>query len=448
MRDKAGGGLVLLIAAAAIVFAFNLSSFWPGIVSNDSITTYTMGATGAYDDWSPLLMALVWGLIPTSPPAWGMLAVHSALLALGWSLWSASLLRRTGRLSLLAFAAYFFPAVMIYAGLMWRDVLLAGLFLCSTGALALLESRRTAGLAKTATDNVLIGLAIVTGILGGMTRTNGFFAFLPIALYCATLLQKRKLGVALVFLVLFALPPVINKALYKLTAAKPTYVENSLLVFDIGALSQGGDNLFPGNWTEAEATAIRDTCHVHRAWDTYMWGDCKFVAARLMNEGNWGPGLKQVWLQGIKAHPIKYLKHRAIYYATLIAPPWNPLAPSEPNTVGLDYQPGKVADALYWLSAQSRLSPVKFLLLTPLVWFGYGAMVAWARHRWIGRPQAVMTVTLVSALLYALAYAAVGVANDYRYLYWPIVAVATCLCALLADGLALRQQGDFETKDQ
>jgi hypothetical protein len=439
MLYHAGSRLLLLVTASVLVFVFNLASFWPGLVSNDSVTTYEIAVSGNYDDWSPLLMSLFWGLVPTSPPGWGMLAVHSALFAGGWLLWALSLLRRTGRLSVLAFAAYFFPAVMIYGGLMWRDVLLAGFFLCSTGALALHESRRSDARESGTFDHALIGLAIVAGVLGGMTRTNGFFAFLPIAFYCAMLLQRRWLGVAVAFCILFALPPVINTALFKITDAKKTYVENSLLVFDLGALSQGGENFFPGKWTEAEATAIRDTCHVGRAWDTYMWGDCKFVSERLMREGNWSASLKPVWLHAIMAHPFSYAKHRVIYYATLMAPPWQPLLVSVPNTAGFDYQPGVVANVLYWLSAQSRLSPLKFLLFTPLAWFAYGALALWAQRKWVGSSHRAMTVTLLSALFYALAYGLVGVANDYRYVYWPIMAATTCVCVVTADLLAMRR---------
>jgi hypothetical protein len=433
MRNLGGGRLLLLIAACVLVFAFNLISFWPGIVSNDSVTTYDMGVTGRYDDWSPLLMSLIWGAVPTSPPGWGMLAIDSALLAGGLLFWAMSLLRRTGWFSVLVLAAYFFPAVTIYGGLIWRDVLLAGFFLCSTGALALHESRRRDGLMVTAADHALVGLAVIAGVLGGMTRTNGFFAFLPIAFYCATLLQRRWLGVAVAFCILFALPPVMNKALFKLTDSKPTYVENSLLVFDLGALSKGGENFFPGNWTDTEAAAIRDTCYIYRAWDTYKWGDCQFVSDHLIRNGYWNNSLKYVWFRAIMTHPFKYAQHRLAYYFTLVAPPWQPFNEATPNSLGFDYKPGLVAKGLSWLSSQGQYSPLNILLLSPFAWFFYGRLTVWAHCKWIGAMPKAMNVALLSALFYALAYGAVGVANDYRYVYWPIVAVATCICVVAAE---------------
>jgi hypothetical protein len=424
-------GWHFLLIAAAIVFAFNCRSFWPGIVSNDSITTYAMAVSGHHDDWSPPLMALIWSAMPPTLGATGMLILNSLLLTGGLLLWGASLRHRSGRWAAAIFGVYFLPSTLIFGGLIWRDVLLAGLLLCSTGFLALHESRRRRDIAPGALDRMILCLATATGILGAMARTNGVFAFVPIAFVIAMIVVRNRGLRALVFCFLVAAPVVGNSVLYRAIDAEKTYVENSLFIFDIGGLSSHRENLFPGAWTETENKQIVDSCYRRHAWDVYMWHDCKFVSQNLKDQGLWGPQLKSAWFANIVSHPMLYLKNRMIYFATLIAPPWQPLLPSEPNTLGLDYKPGIVTEALLWISNSGRLGPIKLVLLAPLAWFAYGALSFLAYCRFFKGSGMVVPAVLLSALLYALAYAAIGVSNDYRYVYWSIIAVATTGASML-----------------
>jgi hypothetical protein len=431
---------VLLIAVPVLILAVVTAAFWPGLATPDSITTYTSLIEGKYDDWSPVLMQLIWTVLPKSPPGGAMLVLDVALFTLGWYLWALSLAASGGRWTPLIYLAVLSPGILFCIGYLWRDVLLAGLLLCSSGALALYERRRRSGSANHSVDITLLAFAVVTGILGAMTRTNGFFAFIPLAALIAVFLRKDFVTRLLVVAVLTVTPIVANVLLFKALQAQKLYPENSLFTFDLGALSQGADNLLPGDWTTEQATAIRETCYNPHAWDSYKWGECAFVAENLEKQGNWDSRFKSTWLSSIAANPIAYVTHRLRFMSSMVLPPQYALKSTTPNTIGFDFKAGTGFKLVQMMAETGRWSPFNIAIVSPIAWLAYGVLFLYANYKLAGAGLKSIYYAILSGYAYAAGHVLVGVGNDYRYFHWTLAIFVTCGLFVLAAWLKRRDR--------
>src|SRR5215469_9391854 len=120
----------LAIVTAAIIgagFAAALAASWPGQMSYDSILQLLQGRTGVYNTWHPPVMAWLLGLGDAIVPGTGLFLLFDALLAFG-ALFSLLFLRpsRAGWVApVIALIAVLSPQLLIYQGIIWKDVLFA-----------------------------------------------------------------------------------------------------------------------------------------------------------------------------------------------------------------------------------------------------------------------------------------------------------------------------------
>jgi hypothetical protein len=116
----------LFQAAVALAFAAVLVANLPGHLSNDSVAQLYEGRFHLRETWGPVLYAWLLGFFDRFAPGTGLYVVVSALLFFG-SLWSFSNLR--GRTSWLAAPVVALlaatPQVLIYQGIVWKDVMFA-----------------------------------------------------------------------------------------------------------------------------------------------------------------------------------------------------------------------------------------------------------------------------------------------------------------------------------
>jgi hypothetical protein len=201
---------------------------------------------------------------------------------------------------------------------------------------------------------------------------------------------------------------------------------HSLLVFDLGGITYfTGENQFPVSWS-ADETALLTTsaCYDPEHWDSYWTTPpCDFVMHRLEAPGDvifGSPRLAQAWFRAVTAHPIAYLRHRATVF-------WRFLAGSN-LTLELHRldEPGKtpLAQNRYFRSVVTLHDALKpTLLFRSGFWLVAAtaiAVLAWPRRETISGAFAFGVTA--SAVFYVLTFLPVGVAADFRYGYWCVLA--------------------------
>src|SRR5262245_51274539 len=124
MTIWSGVRICLLGASLALLY---LVTFWPGMLSTDSLSQYRQAATRSYSSIHPPLMSFIWArLLFTNPPSVGYLALQVSLISGGLTLLGIGFARSGLRWPWLVVLTGLLPTVWEYAGVLWKDVLLTG----------------------------------------------------------------------------------------------------------------------------------------------------------------------------------------------------------------------------------------------------------------------------------------------------------------------------------
>ena len=187
-------------------------------------------------------------------------------------------------------------------------------------------------------------------------------------------------------------------------------------------------------------------CYTPYWWDSFSrLGTCSALVHRPdEHRATIGDGLPAQWARTVLAHPLAYATHRLKHFnsSVLFAVPLKHVRLIPENRPGNpDRPPGEV-----FTERDIRLD---LLRKNPIVW--PVSWLAWAAVLlvWLGRQGPVATVQLarvltVSALGYSGAYLVVGLATDFRYHYWSLIAILISTLAVapqLAQGLRQRSPG-------
>jgi hypothetical protein len=132
------------------------------------------------------------------------------------------------------------------------------------------------------------------------------------------------------------------------------------------------------------------------------------------------PRLVTAWRRAVVAHPFAYLQHRATFMwqflarSNLVLPVW------DWQEAGASYGNGRFFRPL--LALHNALQPT--LVFRPGLWLLLAIAVcgvAWrVRHVTAG---AFALGASASAIVYVLTFFVLGVASDFRYAYWCVLAV-------------------------
>ena len=416
-----GKAASLLIAAmTAAGFALTLDVFYPGIMTFDARFIYQDMATGFLGDWQSPVMTVLWSLVdPIAPGPGSLLLLTVTLYWLAFAIVALTLARRSPWLALLLLLLALLPPAFVFVGIIWRDVLFSVVWLLAAGlAFGVVDRSR-----KLAFPVQAIALGLMA--LGVLLRPNTLAAAPILAAYIAWPARFRWQRAAVLYvpaaLALFGLVQVVY---YGVLGAARQHPLHSIMVFDLGGMSHfAKENVFPGAWTADESTLITDRCYNPIEWDVYWTQQpCKFVMQRLERETIFGsPALIDTWRRAILSHPIAYLEHRATFM-------WTFLASSDTFTMwtrDLD-DTSKIIFAdnprLMALKAvNDALTPTP--LFRPGTWLLLDILVC--AFAWRRRDTAAGAFALGicgSAIVYVTSFFVVGVATDFRYAYWAVLA--------------------------
>lgn len=404
----------------AIGFGLTLLIFYPGIMTFDAKFVYEDIAKGTYGDWQSPVMVWLWRLIdPVAPGAASMFLLTATTYWLGFGILSLALASRGKASALLLPLLAMTPPALALAGIIWRDVLLATCWLLAAAVtFAVSEQRSPVRLTGQA-------LALALVVLGVLLRPNALLAAPVLAAYIIWVSRVTLLRTVISYIpaaiVLFGIVQVVY---YGMLDAKRQHPLQTIMIFDLGGISHfAKQNQFPVDWSEAENEMLLNKCYQPTLWDIYWRLDpCDFVMRKVEREkGLFGtPAISKAWLQAMLRHPVAYLQHRSAFM-------WNFLAADNLTiwTADVEHPTRKVfADRAAFnamVSADDLLKP------TPLLRTGFWLLacivvccVGWRRSP--PREAAFALGVCGSATVYVLCFYAVGVASDFRYGYWAVLA--------------------------
>jgi hypothetical protein len=416
-------------ALLAIGFGLTLLIFYPGVMTFDSKYLHEYAMKGTMGDWQSPVMVWLWALIdPVAPGAGSMFLLIVATFWLGFALLSLTLALRGKRVALLLPLLALTPPSLALAGVIWRDVLFATCWLLAA-ALAFAACGRRSWVER---SGQVLALALVA--FGVLLRPNALLAAPILAAYTVFLsrLSLRKAAILYVpaVLVFYGL---VQLVYYGMLDAKREHPLQTIMIFDLGGISHfAGANQFPVKWSEAENAMLLDTCYQPTMWDIYWRLEpCDFVMRKVEREkGLFGtPAISKAWLTAILHHPAAYLQHRSAFM-------WNFLAADNLTMWTADIEkPMKevFADRPAFNTLRSVHDALK---PTPLLRAGFWLLacialggIAWRRAP---REAAFVFGACGSATVYVLTFYGAGVASDFRYGYWAVLAAMAGGVVLLA----------------
>ena len=421
--------LILLTLAAA--YALTVLVFYPGYSTVDARYVYADAMAWHFGDWQSPAMVVLWRLIdPIAPGASSMFLLTATLYWLAFGTLALVAARRSVWLGLATALLAFTPPAFFFVGMIWRDVLFAVTWLAAA-VLAFVAADRGARLRA-----AIQTLALLLIALGVLLRPNAVVAAPVLAAYVIWPMRfdlKRTAILFLPALVLFyALVPLVY---YGVLDAKRQNPLHSIVVFDLGGITHfSGENQFPVAWSRDQTALLMSKCYDPVRWDSYWHMEpCPFVMQRLERPDDviFGtPRLAEAWRHALAAHPLAYLSHRATFMwqflgrSNLVLPVWDWLDPASAYGHSPYFTP--------LVALHEELQPT--LLFRPGLWLILAITVGACAWRARATPAGAFAVGVTaSAVVYVMTFFVLGVAADFRYAYWCVLAtIAGAVAAVLA----------------
>ncbi|MPZ36618.1 MAG: hypothetical protein GEU95_00915 [Rhizobiales bacterium] len=422
---------IAIVALLAAGLALSLAAFYPGYMSVDAQWVYkaTLGALG---DWQSPVMSVLWHVI--DPIAPGSMSMFLLMLLLYWgafALVAFTVARTAGWLGVVTMLLAFTPPAFFFVGLIWRDILFADVWLFAA-ALTYAAASRPAAVRWPAQTTAMLLVA-----LGVLLRPNAIIAAPLLATYVMwpTAFYWKRVA-AILIPGIFAGYALVHAVYYTVLNAERSNPLHSVFVFDLGGISYySGVNEFPVTFTpEQTAMMFTSQCYNPDRWD-YYWhiAPCDFVMQRLERKDDtiFGtPRLVEAWRNAVLSNPLAYLKHRASVMRAFLSRDVL-LIP----VLDLD-EPSRQIHAqnplfMAMVAVQNVLQPLWLLSLG--VWLAIAIVIcalAWPLRT---TPSGAFVLGVSgSGIVYVLTFFPFGVAADFRYGYWCVLASLTGAVVVLA----------------
>ncbi|WP_141618118.1 hypothetical protein [Myxococcus sp. AB036A] len=417
-RDKVLHIQVLLWAIALY------AAFQPGLMSPDSIDQYTQGLTGSYNDIHPPLGSWLLGLsgkLTGSP--W--LAFVGQLIGLGIAM---SYLARSsdparGKWGLIIMGAFLLtPTVWALAVVLWKDVMMAAALL---GAVAALKVHRPV-------------LALLLLLAGVAFRHNAIVAAIPLAIPTMAQLAPHgwrwplKIPALVVMIGGLALVPALPNHLLN---ANRGWAAGQLFLFDLAGIYTVHPELLPSSLL-AEKTSAKELAISYTP--THVWP--LFGGAEGARPIPFDPlvfrrqEFVDEWFRVLRAHPTTWMKHRIASFRHLTGAFAGPMP--FPILQDIDANPFHLRSPREGLVNQWARTienwAGKSIFFRGWAWLlVLGALTVVALRR--VRRTPIACCTALSGLGYALSYLVIGIGNDFRFIYWSVIATFATLALLTTE---------------
>jgi len=418
--------VAILIAAG---YGLTFLVFYPGVMTYDAKFVYEDIAKHTLGDWQSPAMTMLWALIdPVAPGPGSMFLLIATTYWVGFGLLAFTIARRSVWLAALVPILALAPPAFVFVGIIWRDMLFATSWL-----LAAVMAFAAAG----CVGRLRLALQVAATVLcafGVLLRPNALIAAPILGAYIAwpTAFYWKRAAVTFVpAMALFFV--LIQLVYYGALGATRQHPLQAIMVFDLGGISHfTGQNQFPVTWSSSESALLLNGCYRPTEWDIYWRLEpCEFVMRKLeRDEKLFGtPAIQNAWAYAVFHHPVAYLEHRAGFM-------WNFLTGSNLTIWVADVERPEMevfADRPAFVTLK-RVHDV--LKPTPLFRAGTWLLgcialcgLAWRRR---ATPEGAFAIGICgTAAVYVATLFAVGVASDFRYGYFAVLAtIAGCVAVL------------------
>jgi hypothetical protein len=210
--------------------------------------------------------------------------------------------------------------------------------------------------------------------------------------------------------------------------ADKTGVESSLIIFDLGGITEhSGKSVFPDVGV-TNPVAVNHRCYDPYQWDSYSdWAKkpCPLgfdVFQSAVDADDLHP--TAIWVRAIVAHPFAYAEHRlshfnqSTWFLVSNGPKGTAWTQSVLNPWGFQVRQNAVLYNLNAVTEEAALTPLGW----PIFWISLGlsALILGAAARVSAQSMAITA----SATLYGMGFLFVGVATGMRYYTWTISGAA------------------------
>ncbi|WP_250518281.1 MULTISPECIES: hypothetical protein [unclassified Caballeronia] len=437
------------LAALLAVLAIALHA--PGQLSYDSILQLYEASIGRSVGWQPPFMSalLAWlggGTVASSVfVALNACATYGAFIIAIRSVPTISAAR-----ALFCSIVLINPVVFAYVGIVWKDVLF-GSWAVLTFAICIAAQRMQS-------PSIRFGLVALVAIMlgtGALIRQQGVFVapilmLAPFAIVLSTWRGRRRTQLLVVSGALFVFAWALTGHLVNRTiagndgramSAAPEIVQT----FDIAGMvvrmpTPDAMATFPG-LTADDDKRIRERYVPDRGDFLYI----PTLKSDLLHAAG-SDSLTSVWLNGIKAHPMAYVRHRVSSFMSLLD--MHDINKCLPIHVGVEGE----AEYVKQLNLRTGTSARAQLLYSKLQkvfafpvwrnWFYVAIMaiitvILLFRRNWVASPsRLVISVYLAAMWVFLASFLPTGIACDFRYLYPiipPVMAILLTLSSCSGD---------------
>lgn len=420
-------------AAAAVLIvglAVSLALNWPGQLSYDSVVQLHDGRLGHYNPWHPPVMSWILGVADRILPGSGLFVVFDELLvtaSLVSLLWIVPRISWTAVLAAAVVIAL--PQMLLYQGVVWKDVLFADSALAGFVVLA-----RAGAFWRHGTERwILLCIAFLLFALAGLTRQNGALV-IPFGAAALAFIARRQGERWSRAVALAASAAAISAALVFLASAKL-------------AERTGGVSGVPGQWKLLQLydligevkrnpslglpriTGVNpDLAQLIRSDGTRLYtparNDTLVASTSLQNEfASTSPAaIATQWDETLFEHPISYLGVRAKVFYWLFFTPDS--VQCDAYYTGVDGPPQYLRELglARRVRVQDRVlgNYSAHFVGTPVFSHVAYAFLAVMLFVWLirrARPSDIAFAALVAcALVFMLSFFVIAIACDYRYL--------------------------------
>lgn len=431
--------------AALAGIAVTLLLFYPGYLSVDSAVQLWHARTGAYTSDHPVAMAMLWSWIdPVWPGSGGLFVLFVAgfWLALAWLAYELFPRGRPQALTVLIIGLW--PANLALIAHVWKDVPTAT---CAVLAVALLLRERRLPSAR------LRWMLWAPLVVACLFRHNALPFVLPLLWYWSgrwpslTDSSVRRVvatvtataAIALVAALPNHLPSVTQRAVWPL-----------LQTCDLAALSVRTDQMLIPDSMQEQSLSLEELRAVLKPYALITAFETrKLVIATFQDlTPQQSNDLNRAWWSAWRQHPLEFIAHRAELTGLLLGldqsamPVSLTVAPGRvPPPVGPPVQAVWPWDAAV-MRAVTYLGGTSLMAGWPYVLLGLMLILGAVRRR----VHALFWPVLLSAALFAAPLPLVAASAEFRYLFWPIIAVMIALALRIAD--PGRQQAESGPSNQ
>lgn len=442
----------VLGAGFLVMLALNL----PGHMTYDSLAQLREGRLGVHDTWGPVVYAAILGFFDHLAPGPGLYVTASAALLYG-SL--ASLTRLRPQVSWWSVAAagllVLAPTLMVYQGIVWKDVLFADLAVA-----AFVQLARVARDWDGAGPHPWERLAVIVVLLAvaAQVRQNGIVAAVVAACAVGWIVRRRGARAIAAWSVGGLVAVVICGAVANWLAQPPQRAEldsgktglRIVQTYDIVGMAAQDPKL---ELKQIEAFSA-SSAKVVRERGARMYSperidylkaddELSHVIDTLPNEV-----ISNQWFELLKSHPLTYIQVRAKDFYWVFMTPF--IDSCLPYTVGVDGPPTLAAE----LNIPLGQDPVDLRLANYMSWlldtpaFSHAAymligLVSAGLLLWRRDPQDVPIAAMALAGgVFAGTFTIISLACDYRYLYFLDLSALTAAFYVSLDPRFGPRQGD------